>query len=143
LLNELLAGAQVVVESFRPGVAQRLGLGVIEIQRHVPEIIYMSISGYGQNGPNRERPTVDGVIQAFSGMMVMNGSLSKPHRQSIVTIDIVTGLYGFQALSAAAAFQGVKPMEALVLASQHSRPRTAKHHPRGGSLPSGAVRSLR
>lgn len=133
LLKDLLAGAQVVVESFRPGVAQRLGLGVADIQRQIPNIIYMSVSGYGQSGPNRERPTVDGVIQAYSGMMVMNGSLSKPHRQSMVAIDIVTGLYGFQALSAAlmrqfrfsegsvldvslmqsaAAFQGVKLMEA-------------------------------
>jgi crotonobetainyl-CoA:carnitine CoA-transferase CaiB-like acyl-CoA transferase len=133
LLNDLLAGAQVVVESFRPGVAQRLGLGLADIQKQVPNIIYMSVSGYGQSGPNRERPTVDGVIQAFSGMMVMNGSLSKPHRQSMVAIDTVTGLYGFQALSAAlmrqfrfgegavldvnlmqsaAAFQAVKLMEA-------------------------------
>lgn len=101
IAGDLVASADVVIESFRPGVASRLGLGYAEAKKVNPNIIYMSVSGYGQQGPNRERPTVDGVIQAFSGMMVMNGSLDKPHRQSMVVIDVVTGLYGFQALSAA------------------------------------------
>ncbi|WP_249441636.1 CoA transferase, partial [Acinetobacter baumannii] len=70
----MVASADVVIESFRPGVASRLGLGYSEATKVNPKIIYMSVSGYGQQGPNRERPTVDGVIQAFSGMMVMNGS---------------------------------------------------------------------
>ncbi len=99
--GDLVASADVVIESFRPGVASRLGLGYSEAVKTNPNVIYMSVSGFGQKGPNRERPTVDGVIQAFSGMMVMNGSVEKPHRQSMVIIDTVTGLYGFQAISAA------------------------------------------
>jgi crotonobetainyl-CoA:carnitine CoA-transferase CaiB-like acyl-CoA transferase len=101
IAGDLVTSADVVIESFRPGVASRLGLGYLEASKVNPKIIYMSVSGYGQEGPNRERPTVDGVIQAFSGMMVMNGSVDKPHRQSMVVIDAVTGLYGFQAVSAA------------------------------------------
>ena len=101
IAGDLVTSADVVIESFRPGVASRLGLGYLEASKVNPKIIYMSVSGYGQEGPNRERPTVDGVIQAFSGMMVMNGSVDKPHRQSMVVIDTVTGLYGFQAVSAA------------------------------------------
>ncbi|MBJ7404166.1 MAG: CoA transferase, partial [Bradyrhizobium sp.] len=101
IAGDLVATADVVIESLRAGVASRLGLGYPEAKKVNPEIIYMSVSGYGQSGPNRERPTVDGVIQAFSGMMVMNGSVEKPHRQAMVVIDTVTGLYGFQAVSAA------------------------------------------
>jgi crotonobetainyl-CoA:carnitine CoA-transferase CaiB-like acyl-CoA transferase len=101
IAGDLVASADVVIESFRPGVASRLGLGYSEAKKVNPDIIYMSVSGYGQNGPNRERPTVDGIIQAYSGMMVMNGSVGRPHRQSMVVIDTVTGLYGFQAVSAA------------------------------------------
>ena len=101
IAGDLVASADVVIESFRPGVASRLGLDYSEAVKTNPNLIYMSVSGYGQTGPNRERPTVDGVIQAFSGMMVMNGSVEKPHRQSMVIIDTVTGLYGFQAISAA------------------------------------------
>lgn len=101
IAGDLMASADVVIESFRPGVAARLGLGYATATRNNPNVVYMSVSGYGQNGPNRERPTVDGVIQAYSGMMVMNGSVDKPHRQNMVVIDTVTGLYGFQAVSAA------------------------------------------
>ncbi|WP_181770195.1 CoA transferase [Bradyrhizobium sp. UNPF46] len=101
IATDLVTGADVVIESFRPGVAARLGLGYSDAIKVNPNLIYMSVSGYGQQGPNRDRPAVDGVIQAYSGMMVMNGSVDKPHRQGMVVIDTVTGLYGFQAVSAA------------------------------------------
>lgn len=101
IAGDLMASADVVIESFRPGVAAKLGLDYATATKSNPNVIYMSVSGYGQNGPNRERPTVDGVIQAYSGMMVMNGAADKPHRQNMVVIDTVTGLYGFQAISAA------------------------------------------
>lgn len=101
IVRDLVASADVVIESFRPGVAAKLGLGYEGAKAANPNLVYMSVSGYGQSGPNRSRPTVDGLIQAYSGMMVMNGSVDKPHRQSMVVIDTVTGLYGFQAVSAA------------------------------------------
>ena len=136
MAKQLIAKADAVVESFRPGVMKRLGLGPEEWRAANPKLIYCSVSGFGQNGPNNKRPTVDGLIQAFTGMMVMNRTADgTPHRQGMIAVDVVTGLYVFQALStalmrqfrfgtgctidaslmtAAAAFQGAKLMEHVV-----------------------------
>ncbi|MBN9447519.1 MAG: CoA transferase, partial [Bosea sp.] len=103
-LSLCLAATTGMVRDMQPDLKvmkKAAGLGYATATRNNPNVVYMSVSGYGQNGPNRERPTVDGVIQAYSGMMVMNGSVDKPHRQNMVVIDTVTGLYGFQAVSAA------------------------------------------
>ena len=72
VVNKLAARAHVVMESFRPGVIARLGFGYEAIKKINPKVIYCSVSGFGQTGPYSKRPTVDGLIQAFSGMMVMN-----------------------------------------------------------------------
>ena len=72
VVQKLAAKADVVMESFRPGVIQRLGFGYEDIRKVNPKVIYCSVSGFGQTGPYSKRPTVDGLIQAFSGMMVMN-----------------------------------------------------------------------
>ncbi len=133
VVKKLAAKAQVVMESFRPGVIQRLGFGYDEIKKTNPSVVFCSVSGFGQTGPNAKRPTVDGLIQAFSGMMVMNRTPDgTPWRQGMIAIDVTTGLYTFQALStailrqfrfgegcyidssllrSAAAFQGAKLME--------------------------------
>jgi len=132
----LAAKASVVTESFRPGVMARLGLGYDALKAINPKLIYCSVSGFGQEGPNNKRPTVDGLIQAFTGMMVMNRTADGvPHRQGMIAVDVMTGLYTFNALStalmrqfrfgegcridaslmtAAAAFQGAKLMEHVV-----------------------------
>ena len=60
---ELLLEADVVVESFRPGVMQRLGLGHEKLQQHNQRLIYCSVSAYGQSGPWKDKPGVDGVIR--------------------------------------------------------------------------------
>ena len=65
-----------------------------------PKVVYCSVSGFGQTGPYSKRPTVDGLIQAFSGMMVMNRMPDgTPWRQGMIAVDVTTGLYTFQALS--------------------------------------------
>ncbi|ABE46591.1 CaiB/BaiF CoA transferase family protein [Polaromonas sp. JS666] len=61
--------ADVIIESFRPGVMQRFGLAYEDIAEANPRIIYCSISAYGQTGPQRDKPGVDGVIQAVTGLM--------------------------------------------------------------------------
>ena len=71
---ELLLEADVVVESFRPGVMQRLGLGHEKLQQHNQRLIYCSVSAYGQSGPWKDKPGVDGVIQAVAGLMSVTGS---------------------------------------------------------------------
>lgn len=101
-LLKLAAECDVFVESFRPGVIGRLGLGYEDLQKINPNIIYTSVSGFGQTGPSTERPTVDGLIQAYSGMMVMNRTPDgQPYRMSMIVVDVVTGLYVYQAISTA------------------------------------------
>ncbi len=133
VVRKIAAKADVVVESFRPGVIGRLGFGYEDLRKINPAVVYCSVSGFGQTGPYSKRPTVDGLIQAFSGMMVMNKLPDgTPWRQGMIAVDVTTGLYTFNALStaitrqfrfkegsfidsslmrAAAAFQGAKLME--------------------------------
>jgi crotonobetainyl-CoA:carnitine CoA-transferase CaiB-like acyl-CoA transferase len=92
----------VVIESFRPGVAQRLGLGYDALRATNPGLIYASVSGYGQDGPYAQRAGTDMVIQAFSGMMSVNRDIEgRPGRIGFLVVDTLTGLYAFQAVSSA------------------------------------------
>ncbi|HEU4976283.1 MAG TPA: CaiB/BaiF CoA-transferase family protein [Baekduia sp.] len=75
---ELAADADVVVENFRPGVMDRLGLGYDDFRAVNPEIIYASSSGYGQTGPYVKRPGQDLLIQALSGLMFLSGRADDP-----------------------------------------------------------------
>ncbi|MFO1081509.1 MAG: CoA transferase [Reyranellaceae bacterium] len=102
VLWRLLDGAAVFMEGFRPGVIQRLGFGYDAIAARVPRLLYLSISGFGQIGPLAERPAMDPVLQAYTGMMIENrGEDGIPHRVPVIVVDMSTALYGFQALSAA------------------------------------------
>lgn len=104
VLRQLISESDIFVESFRPGVAARLGFGYDEVCEIQPRTIYASLSGFGQSGPNSERGTVDALIQGFSGMMVMNKTPDGiPHKQSMVAVDVVSGLYLFSALATALA----------------------------------------
>jgi len=95
---ELGEKAQVVLESARPGVMERLGLGFADFRERNPGVVYLSISGYGQHGPKREVPMVDTVGQAFSGLMsVIRSREGAPVKIDVPLIDAITGLYAFQA----------------------------------------------
>lgn len=98
----LAAEADVMLEAFRPGVAARLG---IVPQAGKPDVVFVSISGFGQAGPNSERPCTDGVAQAYTGMVALNrGADGVPHRTgAVMTVDVVTGLSAFAAVQAALA----------------------------------------
>jgi crotonobetainyl-CoA:carnitine CoA-transferase CaiB-like acyl-CoA transferase len=98
-----LAGkADVVIESARPGVMAKLGLGFAAVKAVNPRVIYLSVSGYGQTGPRAADPMTDTVGQAFSGWMSINkGRDGIPHKVDTTIIDAVTGLYAFQAASMA------------------------------------------
>src|SRR6516225_10336306 len=98
----LATRADIVIESFRPGVAARLGLGYDELRARNPRLLYLSVSGFGQDGLYVARPCTDSVAQAFSGLMSVNlGNDGMPHRNGAVIIDTVTGLYAAQALAVA------------------------------------------
>ena len=68
-----LMGAEVIIENYRPGVMARLGVGFDAVQAIKPVIIYCSISGYGQEGPDRDAPAYDGAVQAAAGVMSITG----------------------------------------------------------------------
>jgi crotonobetainyl-CoA:carnitine CoA-transferase CaiB-like acyl-CoA transferase len=102
VLWRLIAGADVLLEGFRPGVLKRLGFGYCAVSAREPRILYLSVSGFGQRGPLADRPAMDPVLQAFTGLMIDNkGEDGIPHRVPFVVIDMSTALYAFQALSAA------------------------------------------
>jgi CoA:oxalate CoA-transferase len=75
---ELVEKAEMVVENFRPGVMERLGIGWTDLQQRKPSIVLASISGFGQDGPWRERPAFDAVVQALAGGMSMTGEPGYP-----------------------------------------------------------------
>lgn len=102
VLQRLAGTADVVVESFRPGVMAKLGLGYAQLEARRPGIILTSISGYGQDGPHARRPGSDTIVQAASGMASMNRDASgTPRRVGMLAVDMVTGLYAGYAMSAA------------------------------------------
>ena len=103
-MRRLAARADVMLEAFRPGVAARLGL-VPEAGK--PDVVFLSISGFGQRGPYAERPCTDSVAQAFSGLVALNeGADGVPHRTGPVMVaDVVTGISAFAAVQAALAEQ--------------------------------------
>lgn len=102
IVLDLAAQADVVVENFRPGTVDRLGIGYEAISRINPRIVYCSISGYGQNGPERDRPGYDFIMQAESGLMAITGDVSgPPTRLGVAFTDVVTGMVAAQSILAA------------------------------------------
>jgi crotonobetainyl-CoA:carnitine CoA-transferase CaiB-like acyl-CoA transferase len=94
--------ADIVIESFRPGVADRLGLGYEALAARNPRLLYLSVTGFGPTGPYAQLPCTDSVAQAFSGMMSVNlGNDGAPHRVGTTIVDTVSGLYATQAVAMA------------------------------------------
>ncbi len=90
--RRLIARSDVVVENFRPGVMARLGLGYAQARALKPDIVYCSISGYGQSGPLRDWPAIDNIVQATSGMMSLGGEPGDPPvRVGFPVVDTLTG----------------------------------------------------
>ena len=102
IVLKLAADADVIIESFAPGVAAKLGVDHDTLTAGRQNVICCSISGWGQRGPKAAAPGYDAVLQAYSGMMSMNGEPSRqPVRLPGSPIDQVTGLYATQAILAA------------------------------------------
>jgi CoA:oxalate CoA-transferase len=94
ITRRLAKWADVVVENFRPGVMERLGLGYEELKKINPGLIYAAISGFGKTGPYRDRPAFDFIAQAMSGFMSLNGTGDmEPMRVGIPISDTIAGLY--------------------------------------------------
>lgn len=94
ILKQLIATADVVVENYRPGVCARLGFEPAQILEDHPRLIWASISGFGQEGADRNRPAYDMIVQALSGVMSLTGHPGQPvARLGIPAGDVVAGLY--------------------------------------------------
>ncbi|MGC2416090.1 MAG: CaiB/BaiF CoA-transferase family protein [Stellaceae bacterium] len=102
ILKRLVAGADVLVENFRPGAFAALGLGYEALERINPRLVYCSISAFGQDGPRREQTAYDHVIQATSGLMAMTGTEEvNPIKFGAPAVDYATGTMGAFALASA------------------------------------------
>ncbi len=99
IARRLAASSHVLVENFRPGAMDRLGLGFEAIHRLNPQLVYCSVSGFGQTGPQRERPGYDAVVQGEGGIMSLTGfSDGPPVKVGISFADLVAGLLAFQGI---------------------------------------------
>ena len=96
LVRRLAATADVFIENFRPGVVARHGLDEADVRAVRPDIVYCSISGYGQQGPWAARGAYDHVVQALTGMMMMGGSRADdpPQKVGFPVIDVAVGMLG-------------------------------------------------
>ncbi len=101
VLWKLIASADVLVENFSPGTIDRLGFSYETVRARRPEIVYCSISGFGQTGPGRDHPAYDLIIQALSGLMSVTGSLQgPPTKVGIPVSDIAAGMFAAYAIVA-------------------------------------------
>lgn len=97
----LLEDADVVVENMRSGVFERLGFQWEDLHESLPELVYCSISGYGEAGPYREWPSLDTTVQGVSGFASQVGDGAGPASMNVFVIDMVTGLYAALGILAA------------------------------------------
>jgi len=101
--HKLIAGADVVVQNFRAGVAERIGIGWDKARELNPRIIYASIAGFGFKGPYADKPTFDPLVQAVSGLTTVQAGSDEQRPRLVRTIlpDKLTGVQASQAISAA------------------------------------------
>ncbi|MGH9420707.1 MAG: CaiB/BaiF CoA transferase family protein, partial [Thermoanaerobaculia bacterium] len=102
LLRELIAMADVLIENFRTGVAEQLGLDYPSVQAINSNIIHCSISGFGRTGPLSDTPAYDSTMQAFGGLMSCTGEQGgRPVRAGYSVVDISTGLLAYSSILSA------------------------------------------
>ncbi|ODT65985.1 MAG: hypothetical protein ABS75_28810 [Pelagibacterium sp. SCN 63-23] len=100
--RRLIASSDILVENFRPGVIDRLGLGYETLRESNPGLIFCSISGYGQSGPMRDYPAIDQIIQSVSGLMGLSGEAdSGPMRVGFPIVDTYSALLAAFAIQSA------------------------------------------
>ncbi|MEJ8815671.1 CaiB/BaiF CoA-transferase family protein [Variovorax ureilyticus] len=104
VFRKLVRTADVLVENFRPGVMKRLGLGYEDLLKENPKLIYCAISGFGQEGPLRDLPAYDQIIQGMSGVMSITGAPENaPYRVGYPMADTIGGITAAFAVAAALA----------------------------------------
>ena len=99
--RRLVAGADVVVQNFRPGVAERLGIDYESLREVSPTLVYVAITGFGPDGPYAEQPAYDHILQGLTGMMPVQGDAQEPRMMQSVVVDKASGLAAASAAVAA------------------------------------------
>jgi CoA:oxalate CoA-transferase len=102
VLRRLVATADVLIENFRPGVMVRLGIGYEDLRKYKPSLVYCAISGFGQEGPLKDAPAYDQIVQGLSGVMSITGDEEcAPMRVGYPVADTVGGMTAAFAISSA------------------------------------------
>lgn len=102
VVRELLAHCDVLIENFKPGGLEKYGLSYAQLKNDFPKLVYCSISGFGQTGPNRNKPGYDLLAQAYGGIMSLTGeAVGEPMKVGVGIADVMTGMYASNAILAA------------------------------------------
>ncbi len=102
VLKQLVATADLFVQNFRPGVVEQMGIGEADLRQIKPNLVYVSISGFGESGPYVHKRVYDPVIQALSGLAsIQADATGRPHMMRLIVPDKVTALTAAQAMTAA------------------------------------------
>jgi len=102
VLWRLIDASDILVENFRPGAMARLGFGYEAVRKRKPAMVYASISGFGQTGPQKDRPGYDVIVQGEAGVMDITGPADgAPYKVGTAIGDLVSGLYSVQGILAA------------------------------------------
>jgi crotonobetainyl-CoA:carnitine CoA-transferase CaiB-like acyl-CoA transferase len=146
IVQRLATDCDVFIQNYRVGKIDKFGLDYDSVKKSNPEVIYLSITGFGPKGPLFDQPATDSVMQAYTGMMSINrGPTGIPQRIEMLAIDFSTGLYAFQAVAAALYKKATKGRGAYIetsllecaLALQEGA--MMEHHLQGGAAePIGA-----
>lgn len=101
IAHKLVERADVVVQNFAPGAFDRLGLDVTSLHAKYPRLVVCSITGYGEDGPYRDRRAYDLLLQAETGVVSVTGTAETPSKAGVSVVDLSAGLYAFSSILAA------------------------------------------
>ena len=146
IARRIAARSDVFTQSFRPGVIERLGLGYETIRALRPDVVYLTVSGFGQEGPLARKPATDAILQGFSGLQsITRDGNDVPQRVGMAIIDFLTGLYAFQAVATAlyarAAGAGGRLVDVSLMGSAIAvqAGQFIRHHVQGGQPPANGI----
>lgn len=106
VLERLLAGADVFIHNLAPGAVERLGFGRAVLESQFPRLVSCGISGYGADGPLRDRRAYDLLVQSEAGLLAVTGTEHEPAKAGIAVADIAGGMYAFSGILAALIARG-------------------------------------
>lgn len=102
IAKQLIAGCDILVENYKTGGLDKYGLGYEQLKKEFPRLIYCSLTGFGHDGPYKQRPGYDFMIQAMGGIMSVTGEpQGAPHKMAIAYADVLTGMYALNGILAA------------------------------------------